>query len=1170
MIGAAEHPRPRIPAIQPTEPTLPIPTKRPVFFDPNKKRWPKIKAGAFLAAGLVSAALFVLVATVLLNPALESLSLPSARFLPHPNHTSPPLSLKTTTAMDARLANLKHKLAKEIKSSHRHPPADHTVPAQPYANKAIGFFVNWDDASFSSLKKNIGNLDILIPEWLHLVDGDGAIREDNPDKAREVLRFIKATQPGLPVMPLVNNFIDMTWRGDLVAHAVATPQVRTRLTRALLEYVRGNNLAGVSLDFEDIPPTALKNYLRFVTELAAAFHAEKLAVSVNVPAADPAFPYRAVAGQVDQVIVMAYDEHWAAGKPGPIASLPWYLKALRARAADIPAGKLVVALGSYAYDWPKGKPAEEDTFEEAVLTAKESESTISMDPASLNPSFHYQDEKDIDHAVWLMDATTVFNAMVSAMPLSPAGFALWRLGGEDPSIWTFFGVDWKLGAEAAKRMEVIRFDYDLDYEGKGEILRIAQTPSLGRRIVNYDARLGLISGERFEEYPSPYVIERHGFTPKTVALTFDDGPDVTYTPKILDILHRAGVKATFFVIGNNAEKNPELLRRIFAEGHDIGNHTFTHPNIADISLTQLGLEVSATQRLFESILGCQTHLFRSPYGEDSEPETQDQVRPLEYLGKQGYVFVGMHIDPSDWSRPGVDAIVDETLRQAQSDEGNVILLHDGGGDRSQTVAALPRIIEALQARGYRFATVSDLLGQTRDTIMPEVKGENPLMALGKRIGFFLLFAWSAGLQWLFVIGTFLGLGRLCILIVLAVAEKARGRRRPVAGQASALSVAVVVPAYNEDMVVLQTVQSLLACQHPAAFEIIVVDDGSSDNTYAMLREAFADEKLVTVVTQPNSGKPAALNHGISLTKADIVVTLDADTVFTRDTIIRLAAWFADPRIGAVAGNAKVGNRINFLTRCQALEYVTSQNLDRRALTILDSVTVVPGAVGAWRRDVLEAAGGFSDDTLAEDADLTIRIERMGHVVAYEERAVALTEAPDTMRGFLRQRFRWMFGTLQVAWKHKDALLHPRYGLLGFCGLPNIWVYQIFFQLISPVMDLWLAYTCLVSGIMWMWHPSSWSPDALLKVVFYYALFMVADILAGVVAFLLEHNEDKRLLAWLVPQRFFYRQLMYVVALRTFLASLRGREMGWSKLERKASVDSRQFRESDLPGKTGDS
>jgi len=288
------------------------------------------------------------------------------------------------------------------------------------------------------------------------------------------------------------------------------------------------------------------------------------------------------------------------------------------------------------------------------------------------------------------------------------------------------------------------------------------------------------------------------------------------------------------------------------------------------------------------------------------------------------------------------------------------------------------------------------------------------------------------------------------------------------------------------------------------------------------------------------------------------VTLDADTVFARDTIVRLASWFSDPKVGAVAGNAKVGNRINFLTRCQALEYVTSQNLDRRALTVLNSVTVVPGAVGAWRRDVVEQAGGFSGETLAEDADLTIRIQRMGYAVTYEERAIALTEAPDTLRGFLRQRFRWMFGTLQVAWKHKDALLRPRYGLLGFFGLPNIWLYQIVFQFISPIMDLWLAYTCLTAGVMWAWHPLAWEPDTLLRVVFYYALFMAADILAGIVAFLLERDEDKSLLVWLVPQRFLYRQLMYVVALRTVVASLRGREMGWSKLERKATVDSRHL------------
>jgi len=1139
------------------------PRNRPVFFDPNNKRWPRVKAGVFLAAAFISAILVVLVASVLVNPALESLSLPSARFLPRHNHTAPPAVKEPSAAVDARLAKLKKKLAKEIKSAKRVAPAVDAAPDQPYATKAIGFFVNWDDASLSSLKKNIDNLDVLTPEWLHLVGQDGAIVEDDPEKTRETLAYIRQRKPSLPIMVLVNNFTDRIWHGDAVARMTAKSEARAKCIGMILDFVEINNFAGVSLDFEDIPPAGLKNYLRFVTEVSTAFHAKGLAVSINVPADDAAFPYKAISDVVDQVIVMAYDEHWAAGKPGPIASLPWFNKVLRARAAQIPAHKLVVALGSYAYDWAKGKQAEEATFEEAVLTAKESEGRIVLDPGSSNPHFDYQDESDVPHDVWLMDATTVYNGMVAAMPLQPAGFALWRLGGEDPSIWTFFGVDWKFGAQAAKRLEEIRFDYDLDYEGQGEILKIAQTPRIGRRTVTVNDKTGLITAENFEVYPSPYVIERHGFIPKAVALTFDDGPDPKFTSQILDVLKQENVQATFFIIGGNAEKYPELVRRTYAEGHDIGNHTYTHPNIADVSTTQLNLEVSATSRLIESVLGRQTHLFRSPYGEDSEPETQDQVRPLDVLSQQGYVFVGMRIDPNDWKQPGVDVIVDEVVRQVESGEGNVVLLHDSGGERAQTVKALPRIIESLRQRGYRFVTVSELLGQSRDAVMPEVKDENPVVSYGNRLGFFLLFAWSAGLRTLFVVGTVLGIGRLLILVVLAVWEKLFGRRRSPgadAADAAELSVAVVVPAYNEENVVLQTVQSLLACQHPKHFEIIVVDDGSSDATYQVVREAFAGNPLVAVVTQPNAGKPAALNHGISLTKADIVVTLDADTVFARDTIVRLASWFSDPKVGAVAGNAKVGNRINFLTRCQALEYVTSQNLDRRALTVLDSVTVVPGAVGAWRRDVVEQAGGFSGETLAEDADLTIRIQRMGYAVTYEERAIALTEAPDTLRGFLRQRFRWMFGTLQVAWKHKDALLRPRYGLLGFFGLPNIWLYQIIFQFISPIMDLWLAYTCLAAAAMWAWHPSAWEPDTLLRVVFYYALFMAADILAGIVAFLLERDEDKTLLVWLVPQRFLYRQLMYVVALRTFVASLRGREMGWSKLERKATVDSRHLQD----------
>ena len=1127
---------------------------RPIFFDPARKRWPRVKAGAFVAAALISTALLVLVGSVLLNPALESLSLPSARFLPHRRHTTPALP-KPSKRQDARLAKLKRVLAREIRATKRRPPlAAKAVSTQPYAPKAIGFFVNWDDASLSSLRKNSGNLDQLIPEWLHLTDGNGGIREDSPDKTEQVLHFLRARRPSLPITPLVNNFIDMTWRGDLVVKMASDSAARARCVASLLDYVRRNGFAGISIDFEDLPDTGWKPFLRFMAEATAAFHAQGLTISVNVPATEPGFPYRKLGEMVDAVIIMAYDEHWATSKPGPLAGLGWYAKALRARAAEIPANKLVVALGSYAYDWPKGKPATEKTFEEAVLTAKDSEGDIRLDPASGNPHFSYQDDNDQLHEVWLMDATTVFNAMLTAKPLRPAGFALWRLGGEDPCIWKFFGLNWSPGADAAKKLEEIRFDYDLDYEGQGEILTITQRPRIGQRAITFDPAAGLITQESFKVPPSPYVIERHGFAPKALALTFDDGPDPRYTPQILDILQKEGVKATFFIIGNNAEKHPELVRRAFAAGNDIGNHTYTHPNIAEVSLTQLRLEVSATERLLESILGRQTHLFRSPYGEDSEPETEDQVRPMDALSDQGYVFVGMSIDPSDWKQPGVETIVKTAVRQAESGEGNVILLHDSGGDRTQTVAALPRIIEALRAKGYHFVTVSQLLGQPQDAIMPLTKGENPLVALGNRVGFFLLFLWSAGLQWLFFLGTILGIGRLLLVVVLAILEKIHGRRRPPLEAGSGFSVAVVVPAYNEEKVVLQTVRSLLACQHPAAFEIIVVDDGSTDTTSRVLREAFAGEPLVTIVRQENAGKPAALNRGIALTQADIVITLDADTVFARDTILRLASWFVDPRVGAVAGNAKVGNRVNFLTRCQALEYVTSQNLDRRALTVIDSVTVVPGAVGAWRRDVVDRAGGFSEETLAEDADLTLKVERMGYVVAYDDLAVGLTEAPDTLHGFIRQRFRWMFGTLQVAWKHKDALLMPRYGFLAFLGLPNIWLYQILFQLVSPIMDLWLIYTCLAAWVSWLWHPATWTPDVLLRVLFYYALFMAADILAGLVAFLLERGEDKRLLVWLVLQRFFYRQLMYVVALRTLMASLRGREMGWSKLERKATVD----------------
>jgi len=354
-------------------------------------------------------------------------------------------------------------------------------------------------------------------------------------------------------------------------------------------------------------------------------------------------------------------------------------------------------------------------------------------------------------------------------------------------------------------------------------------------------------------------------------------------------------------------------------------------------------------------------------------------------------------------------------------------------------------------------------------------------------------------------------------------------------------------------VIAKTVESLLGSNYEP-FEIIVVDDGSPDRTSEVVSAGFGSDRRVRLYTKENGGKAEALNYGLRRARGEIVVALDADTVFPPQTLGALARRFHDPKVGAVAGNAKVGNRINLVTRWQALEYVTAQNLDRRAFALLNCITVVPGAVGAWRRELLERAGGFSSDTLAEDQDLTLRVRRLGYKVDYEETAVAWTEAPDTFRGLLKQRFRWSFGTLQCMWKHRGALLRPRYGALGFVAMPNVWVFQILFPLVSPVMDLAFVWTLAMALLERLEHPAEQALANPKQVLFYYALFLAVDWLAAAFAFVLERREQRSLLWWLLLQRFGYRQTMYWVMLRSFAAAARGALVGWGKLERKATVE----------------
>src|SRR4030095_979448 len=396
-------------------------------------------------------------------------------------------------------------------------------------------------------------------------------------------------------------------------------------------------------------------------------------------------------------------------------------------------------------------------------------------------------------------------------------------------------------------------------------------------------------------------------------------------------------------------------------------------------------------------------------------------------------------------------------------------------------------------RGFRFVPVSDLAGLSRDQVMPPIQPGQLVFTRADAIAFFFISTGGWTLQWIFLIGILLGLGRLIFVGSLAFAQWLRSRRRERlhAGIAFAPFVSVIVPAYNEEMVIENTLRSLLASEYDS-YEIIVIDDGSQDQTSRVVSENFAGDDRVRLLTVTNAGKAAALNAGLRYARGEIVIALDADTLFAPQTVGALAHRFYDERLGAIAGNAKVGNRINLVTRWQALEYITSQNMDRRAFASLNCITVVPGAVGAWRKDLLVEAGGFPSDTLAEDQDLTLRIRRLGYTIGYEETAIAWTQAPHDLRSLAKQRFRWAYGTLQCMWKHRDALFRPRFGTLGFIAMPNVWVFQILFALISPVMDLMLIYT-LVSTAFDRWQqPTGYSSTNLQQVLFYYALFLAID------------------------------------------------------------------------------
>lgn len=808
--------------------------------------------------------------------------------------------------------------------------------------------------------------------------------------------------------------------------------------------------------------------------------------------------------------------------------------------------KLVIDIPTQSTAWPVDTSTIERTGNREVLTFAaigdrgaanisrwddDGQRAILMLPSVCAPHCS-STELTTESMAWIADSVSALNEVATADRLGAFGVSLGTLGEHDPRLLTALTRELK-GEDPTRELETIKPDEGWSVVGNGIALEVRTETRDGR------ARVERANGalrETIEALPQRTSMHRRApVTDRMIVLTFDDGPDPVFTPLILDMLKSEQVKATFFIVGTQAEREPALVKRIANEGHELGNHSFSHADLATVLKPAADFEVAATDRAIETLTGKKPWLFRAPYRSNEAAEGPLDLVALARAQGHGHITIASTLDAHDWARPTATQMVTTLVTAAEQQNGGVVLLHDAGGDRTETVKALRPLIVQLRAARFRFAQVHDVMGLSIDQVNPSVDSSAVQHATW----------WSAsivirGLGVFAIASLLLGMVRYLALLLggLVQAYRERSIKLTTSSTAERLQVSVIVPAYNEASVILRTVRSLLGSEG-VDVEVLVMDDGSTDGTADVVEREFQNEPRVKLFRLRNGGKSAALNRGFMHASHDLIVALDADTLFYPDTIARLVAPFSNPRVGAVAGRARVGNVKNWLGRWQALEYVVGQAFEKRAWSLLGVVNVVPGAVGAWRRQAVLRAGGFSRHTLAEDTDLTIAIQAAGWRIEYASDAVALTEAPEEISALLKQRFRWCFGVLQAAWKHRRAWMqvrkNPRQALIL---MPSVLLFHIVTPLLAPLGDI-AAIIAIAGG-----HG---------KTVLPYALSVTAiEFLFSALGVLLDRARGTLLIDW-IAYRIFYRWILFLALGKAIMTAIRGSAVGWGKLERSGNV-----------------
>jgi cellulose synthase/poly-beta-1,6-N-acetylglucosamine synthase-like glycosyltransferase/peptidoglycan/xylan/chitin deacetylase (PgdA/CDA1 family)/spore germination protein YaaH len=1099
-----------------------------VFSDPAGKRWPRTRLTLLIAGVAFFLATVLFVQTLFVTPQLRlPFSLRQLKGqLKALQKQNPANALPPASALLWRKFSEARQAAKKAT-----PPPVRPRRKAPNNEVRLAFYINGDPYSYTSLEQHAAQLTHVCPEWMAVVNGTGELQIDADSRIPKL-----AASKGLALMPLLTNLVGDTWQPEAVENLAHGPAERQdRFIHNVLNVLNDAKAAGVVVDWEQVDPVYKKDFSAFLNKFADALHdADKQLWLCVQPGQDLEYiDFEDLSDNVDRFVAFLFDETSDIDPAGPLGSRQWFEGWLHVLLEGSDPKQWIIALGNYGYDWADGATkAELISFPEAMSRANSADvESAEVKGPDYNPYFYYEEE-DKAHSVWFLDVVTFINQLREVRGSKAGGFAVYRLGTEDAALWDALNLPQDLNVDLATRpeFEVLKSTDTIADVGDGEIVTVDEDRSDGARTLIADES-GYLTAKyvKFPQFPTLYHQGAGGV--HDVAITFDDGPDPEWTPKVLDILKAANVKAAFFLVGVNAEHYPGLVRRIVGEGHEIGNHTYYHPNLALCWDEHIRLELNSTQLLLGSITGRSTTLFRPPYAADTSPSSLSELTPLLIAQELGYLVVLENIDPQDWAKPGVDVILQRVKQQRR--DGSIILLHDAGGDRSQTVQALPRILDWLHARGDHVVPLSTLLGTTRDALMPPLQaGPQSVTRLVSSVGFQIFHAAEEFLWAFMIVATALIVMRTLVVIWLA----ARFRAGPVSNFAEPASV--LIAAYNEAKVIAGTLRAVLATDYTGLLEVIVIDDGSKDETAAEVEAMAVDDPRIKLLRQENRGKARALQRGLAAVRNGIVVFLDADTHCQRDTLPRLLEPFADETIGAVSGHAKVGNLRSFIARCQALEYTCGFNLDRRAYTRWNCITVVPGAISAIRKSAIDEAGGLSLETLAEDTDLTLSLHKHRQRIVYVPAAIAWTEAPESVRTLARQRFRWAYGTLQCLWKHRDMVFNWNYRALGWFSLPSVWLFQIILVAVTPVVDLLLLFSLLFGA----WH----------AVLPFVIVFLSMDVVLATLACILERESILR--AWrILPMRLIYRPMLSFVIWKAILRALKGAWVSWGKLERTASV-----------------